>query len=488
MTIAQYRDTRDLSQPYKLIQFTYSNGISFNYTDSMDAINLINDGRSRVYISIDRSAEMGKTVAGGLTRFQVAKDAAIALLTKLREDTVAGNIYDIVVSNFVNTESRTTNFAATVAQIDALIAGVAALAISTNSANYQNAFTHGVSWFTGAGPLAKSRNWIILTGAEPSLPSLPAAKHLMAPIITRQGSEGVGYIGTDVYLISCGNPNLSRVRFFDNTPSDGFPVIYQGSDSRVTNIELRPKSFEFESTPMQLDDIKVMAAPEKNSIKLVLPKESAIAEYHLLSRVDSQMFVTIKKGQIADGDRQLETIFSGRVISVARDPQKSTITMTCESLISSMRRNGLGRHYSRNCPHVLYGDQCKADQSRVTSQFTSTMLTWITTNKNLLFNAGFVKPFPDERYRGGMVWWNEDGGMIYRTIVRVLPNGFRLNGPILNAYIAPAIFFSIGCDHTPGACRTWHFNSEDGLSNGVNYGGQDKIPLENPFKLKSQYY
>lgn len=492
MAIATYQDTRDRGQPFKLISFEYSNGEKFNYTNNMDAITVPNNGRARIYISIDRSKEMQKSLGnGGGTRDGVARVAATQMLLQIKQNILSGQnqTYDIGLGWFSSFVTRRIIFGVTAADCDDLISEILFRAVDTvNSADLEKMVEEPVDWLSSSPNIVKSRSWVIFTGCEPNPATLAAAKRYAAPLVTQIGSEDVGFIGTDVYLFSAGNPDVKKVRFFDNTPSDGVPVILDPLDERVTNIDFQPKTHVFDSLPMQIDDIKIMASPTKQSIKLILPKDSEIAKYHLKSRSDAQMFMSIKKGQVGDEEGQLETMFSGRVISVARDPQKSTISMTCESLISSLRKNGLGRHYSRNCGHALYGDKCKADQSRVSTIMIPNIPTWNPGIRYLTFNPGYVLPLPPERYLNGIVWWIEDGAMIYRTIVKVFAGGFQLNGKIMNAYAAERINISIGCDHSPTACRTWHFDSETGLSNGVNYGGQDLIPLESPFKLKSQYY
>jgi len=166
-------------------------------------------------------------------------------------------------------------------------------------------------------------------------------------------------------------------------------------------------------------------------------------------------------------DSEAVTIWSGRILSVARNGLKAEVR--CESVYTSIKRPGLRRLYQRACPHVLYSAICGL--SSATYRETKTVIAVAGTSLTVSDIGGFVAGY----FAGGYLEWEfETGKFERRGIVDHSGASIVISFPIIGIPNGAAVRIYPGCDHTLATCHAK-------FSNALNFGGFPHIPQKNPF-------
>jgi hypothetical protein len=488
MASEPYAQSRDRGLAVRRYEFRYGPNVGdyFAYTDSPVSTPAVTGGRHRVYFSLDRSAPMGSR-----SRFDLARNALIYALEKMRDDVQAnGTTYDVVVSQFSSTEGRIVRFDAGVSGINDCISWVEGLSVTTATANYAQAVQHAVGWFADAGSDAVFRNWIFLTHGECDESRLPYTKQFVAPLVNHKGSEENGFISTDIYPVLVGSRDSRNIRFLQNTPHFPIDVIETGISTQVWRRvgAVQRAAFAYESLPISMADIKTNGSPEeKNEVAITVPKSCGLAEYYRTQRIQRPMQLTVYEGQADDPEQEFRPIWAGRIMAAKRKVMGNTVELTARPMSGAFKRTGLRRNYQYGCPHTLYGAQCGASASAATVNFQPTLSNWDRSRKILTIPNGLLGSNPS-RYAGGTVHWTYNGNTIYRNIIEAKNGALLLDGPVGEAHSASRIYVTLGCAHTAAFCRNHHVSAKTGEPNIVNYGGCDKIPTTNPFRTTSNFY
>ena len=150
----------------------------------------------------------------------------------------------------------------------------------------------------------------------------------------------------------------------------------------------------------------------------------------------------------------------------------------CEPISSSLRRPGLRRHYQLGCPHVLYGDQCRADKAAAT---VTTTVAGISGN-SLTLPPGWNGAFSAAQFTEGMVeWTNDDGATERRKILSVSGNVLLIGGLLRDLDVSDSVNAVLGCNHQMSDCQ-------DVFDNIHNFGGCPWIPTKSPIGYPQNNY
>lgn len=177
--------------------------------------------------------------------------------------------------------------------------------------------------------------------------------------------------------------------------------------------------------------------------------------------------ITVTVYRLHRGDGEAIVIWMGRILNVSWSGLQAQIR--CESVHTSIKRPGLRRMYQKQCPHVLYSDQCGvvAGSHVITRQVLGVSGLAVTLADMGAFTSG--------QFAGGYIEWQTQVGIFERRSIRDHTGAvLTVNFQTLNLAVGASVDVYPGCDHTLATCASK-------FSNSLNYGGMPYIPTKNPF-------
>ncbi len=212
---------------------------------------------------------------------------------------------------------------------------------------------------------------------------------------------------------------------------------------------------------------------ELNRTELVInaPRDLSVADLFRVYPPTEVVLLTIRRQHRNDSDTAI--IWQGRLLNVMwRD---SEAELTCESINTSLRRIGLRRKFGRQCPHVLYGVQCRVNQL---SYKTSGTITAISGNT---VSAAAFAGYADDWFSGGPIEWLRDDGVLDRRMITAhTGDTVTLSAPFVGLAIGHSMDGFPGCGHSLAIC-------DSKFGNGINYGGWPFSPASSPFGGKTVF-
>ncbi len=256
----------------------------------------------------------------------------------------------------------------------------------------------------------------------------------------------------------------------DGRPVELFDFVRDGSHTRYASQsqDVPYAGDTYTASAISHDEIDQSNELAKLGLKVTFPRDDAFALGYVGTLHDAITTLTIRRGHLSDGDGQFEVIWKGRV--VGGEINGAEITLTCESIFTSVRRMGLRARYQTTCRHALYGRGCNLDMADFATSATVTAASGVslTVTEAALQADGF--------YNGGMVQ-TADGGLRFimahageqitlsRASDSILADVTDLGTASITLYP--------GCAHDTAAC--------DGTFNNLaNFGGFPYIPWKNP--------
>lgn len=237
---------------------------------------------------------------------------------------------------------------------------------------------------------------------------------------------------------------------------------------RYTNIdeEVSISGGTFTSTQIKRLDIEQTQDRSRIPQTITMPGNAAFVLPYRASPPNDVVQVTIQRLHRDDGE--LNTIWLGRVINVKFNKEGVQADIRCEPVYTSLLRPVLRRLYQRNCPHVLYGTECKV----VRTVFeTVAQLQGVTGN---ILSSGTFALVADGYYNGGYVEWSLAGVIQRRFVVAHVGSDVTVSLPFDGILGNADVKIYPGCDHTLDTCVSK-------FSNELNFGGQPYFPEKNPF-------
>ena len=211
----------------------------------------------------------------------------------------------------------------------------------------------------------------------------------------------------------------------------------------------------------------VEATNENARLALNITCDRSLGVLALFSTMPPEEIVAVTVRRLHAGDGEAVTMWIGRVLNVTWNPSSASIH--CESVYTSLKRNGLRRIYQKACPHVLYGVCCTLDRGDFVSVKT---VSSVTGNSLVIASMG---AFADGYFAGGYLEWERTAGVFDRRAIRS-----QVGGEVVISFQIPGLVATEsvnlypGCDHTLATCTSK-------FSNQLNYGGMPYFPDKNPF-------
>jgi len=224
--------------------------------------------------------------------------------------------------------------------------------------------------------------------------------------------------------------------------------------------------------PVEADNIQSSGTLDRKTLVVRLPSSTEIAQLYRAYPPSYPVTLTIFRGHLSDDNRQWVVVWTGRVLNGKQAGDGSHVCeLSCEPIVTAMRRNGLRRNYQFMCPHVLYGTQCRASRGAA----TITVLPTAIGSNYVDVPAGWDTPARIDKYTGGVIEWTTvEGNLEIRTVLDV-ESGTRIHmtGPT-TGLTSQTVRISLGCNHQMSDCGDLHDNI-------LNFGGQPWIPINHPF-------
>lgn len=226
--------------------------------------------------------------------------------------------------------------------------------------------------------------------------------------------------------------------------------------------------------PVNSDEFTASGSLDRAAIPIRLSKFLPITELFTGFPPSQPITVQVFLGHVGSSDFKLS--WPGRVRSHAIEG--NDLVLTCESISTSMKRNGLRRHWQRGCMHAVYGPQCKAVQS----SFTVNAVVSSVASPYINLPANWNGSLPVSNFVNGIVrWTNSDGRTDYRMILLLTgPTQLVLDSDVPQLEAGMTISLSLGCDHEIDTCINVFHNVN-------NYGGCKWIPLKNPLGIVNNF-
>lgn len=239
----------------------------------------------------------------------------------------------------------------------------------------------------------------------------------------------------------------------------------------ITTQTSADSDIEYNAEVYEAQPIRRTQAESKNelsraSIDISMDLSNPLAQRHLGSPVDNVVTLTIL--QITDMGTY--TFWKGR-LSTVKATNKG-VTLTFESIFTSLRRPGLRGRYQKSCRHALYGRGCKVDPELFA------VIGYIGAIAGTVITVPGLDAYPSGRFRGGMIQ-APDG--VVRFITNHVGNTLTLSRPFqtlidlfaINGPGTVEVNVFPGCAHNMSDCSAV-------FDNLLNYGGFPWIPDINP--------
>lgn len=176
--------------------------------------------------------------------------------------------------------------------------------------------------------------------------------------------------------------------------------------------------------------------------------------------------VNVYRKQLTSGE--FRQVFAGRVQAVSCDGHLAKVL--CSSRITeAMPRRIPTISVGKECAHILYDQNCRADRNAFK------VATTITGIDGAKVNVAAIGGKPDGWANVGELVHVSSGERM--TISRQIGTEIIMQVPIVELQHGDAVEIYAGCDHQVGTCFTK-------FANQPNYGGMPQLPHKNPFVNK----
>lgn len=267
----------------------------------------------------------------------------------------------------------------------------------------------------------------------------------------------------------------------DGTPVELFLFVRDGVETRLTShdIDYEWGGETWTATPMQFGEIEQSESVERADIPLQMPMDHPLALSFLDGLQEATCSLTVWRGHAEDPDQEFLVDWKGRVVGGKYDLPR--IELTCENVLTRLKRRSNGPRYSKTCSHALYSTGCGAVRANYATfaEVTAVAGSLLTVPDAALQADGYYTGGIVE-YRGVLRWVLAHTGetlLLTRPIHAIAtdlgePKGWGYNwgnfwGGVVGVGLYP------GCDRTIETCETV-------FDNRVNHLGFVGFPQRNP--------
>lgn len=227
--------------------------------------------------------------------------------------------------------------------------------------------------------------------------------------------------------------------------------------------------------PFEHTALKQTGDVAKTTLTLRVPQDAQFGELFRVQPPTGVVGVTLFVSHYGDND--VKAFWKGKIVNA--EWEQPWLTLTVENAYSSLKRLGLRRVYSTQCPHPLYSQGlglCNVNEASHRITATVNSINGLTINCNTVgLGVNFLA--------GGKVTWvHQTAGYTEGRMITSSDQFGNFNVPTipLGLSVGQQVTIVPGCDHSLEACHA-KFN------NALNFGGMEHIPRKNPFAGTSMY-
>jgi len=268
----------------------------------------------------------------------------------------------------------------------------------------------------------------------------------------------------------------------DTSVTDSAPIaLYQfvnGNSSWKYTTAVTPvtrNTLTFAPEQIHHSELEETTELNKQYITLSVPRTNDVAKMFGAYPPTQPTYLTI--WETHDGDAEAVVVWMGRVM--VPDFQGATAEFRCEPISTALRRLNLRRYYQRQCPHILYGPDCRLDENAFKSAVTVSSVAGLDITVFEALVAG--------KFAGGMLSWDTPIGLQWRFVTDNTTSSVSVNLPFMalgDAYHRDLPRYTVlhlyeGCQHTMTDCLA--------KGNGDNFGGFLFSSLVGSFGGKTLY-
>jgi len=257
--------------------------------------------------------------------------------------------------------------------------------------------------------------------------------------------------------------------FWRYTSADRPQTIQQTVNGVLTSVTYAPIAIS--------DDGMVQGGSQNNDLTVTAQNDIELVELFRSTPPAGSIWLTVRRRHASDPATEFFVYWIGTVANVKKGGAVEA-KIIGKSLLASFKRSGLRLAWTRNCPHMLYDSQCRADPADF--EVEAEIIALGTDGSITVDAAG---GHPAGYFDGGYLQWvvNGDGTTDQRGIESSV-NGttFVIFGSTDRLEVGMAVKLYPGCDLTGATCQAK-------FDNLVNYGGFEQMTGENPFDGRNNF-
>lgn len=214
------------------------------------------------------------------------------------------------------------------------------------------------------------------------------------------------------------------------------------------------------------DGISMSGDPTADDLTINLSAKAEVTDLYIGTPPSDPLEIAIRS--LHHGDTDAPVVWSGTVKS-ARRVSMVEWAFTCNSLLSSLNRNGLRLFWQRGCQHILYDRECRVnpDDYATTVQVSGKTGTSLTSATLGTLESGYLAG-------GYLSFTGPYGTTERRAIERHVGSTIHLLSATDGIDVGQWITVYPGCNRTSPMCEQ-RFNNID------NFGGFPHLPNQSPF-------